>query len=152
MYYFSKYVNMSFEDAVATTKEALNYHHLAVVAEIDIGRALRRHLAVNHRPYLILSACNPKLAHRAIQADDEIGSILLCNVVIQQHSDGRVEISVADPIASIGMINHVELIWVARDLRSLLQRVIDEVDYWPKSKRVLREPEEAGRQLVHALA
>ena len=85
-----------------------------------------------------------------IRADDEIGSIVLCNVVIQQCNDGHVKISVADPAGSIGTINHVELIWVARDLRSLLQRAIDEVEYWPKSRSVLPEREEAARERVHA--
>jgi uncharacterized protein (DUF302 family) len=105
---------MNFEDAVITTKQALKRHHLAVLAEIDMGKALRRNLAVGFRPYLILSACSPQLALRSIQADNEIGSILLCNVVVQQHRDGRVEISAADPAATIGTTNHVDLMWVAR--------------------------------------
>jgi uncharacterized protein (DUF302 family) len=142
---------MSFADAISATKEALKHHKFTLLAEIDMRMVFKRHFAVDFRPYVILSACNPQLAHRAIRADDKIGSILLCNVVIQQHNNDHVEISAADPAASIGTINNVELIWVARDLRSLLQRVIDEVEYWPKSRCVLPRREEAARQLVRAL-
>jgi uncharacterized protein (DUF302 family) len=152
MYYFSKSVTMGMDDAVWATKEALKRHNFRVLAEIDMRIAFKRHLAVDFHPYLILSACSPQLTHRAIRADDEIGSIVLCNVVIQQRNDGHVKISVADPAGSIGTINHVELIGVARDLRSLLQRAIDEVEYWPKSRSVLPGREEAARERVHALA
>jgi uncharacterized protein (DUF302 family) len=148
MHYFSNSTDMSFEDAVAATKEALKRHHLAILAEIDLRKAFSRHLAVDFRPYLILSACSPQLAYRAIQADDEIGSILPCNVVVQQHRDGRVEISAADPAATIGTINHVDLIRISRDLRTLVQQVIDEVESWPKSGHALRK--EANRELAHA--
>jgi uncharacterized protein (DUF302 family) len=136
MYNFSKSTNMSFEDAVATAREVLKRHHFAVLAEIDLRKALRRDLAVDFRPYTILSAYSPQLAHRAIQADDEIGSILLCNVVVQQHRDGRVEISAADPSATIGTINHVDLIWGARDLRSMVQQVVDDIESRPMSRRL----------------
>ncbi len=150
MYYFSKSVTMSFEDAVAATKDALKHHDFSVLAEIDMREAFRKHLALDFRPYLILAACSPQLAHRAIRTDDEIGSMVLSNVVIQQHDDGRVEISAADPFALMGTITHVELVWVTQDIRSVLQRVIDEVEYWPKSRCVLREHEDARPQLGHA--
>jgi uncharacterized protein (DUF302 family) len=151
MYYFSKSVDMSFQDAVAATKEVLKRHHFAVFAEIDMRNALKRCLAIDFRPYLIVSAWNPQLAHRAILADDKIGSTLLCNVVVQQHSDGRVEVSAADPAASLGTISHIELSWVVQEFRSLIQQVIDDVDSLPKSQRILRAREETGRQLAHAL-
>ena len=152
MYYFSKSTNMSFEDAVATSREVLKRHQFTILAEIDLRKTLRRHLAVNFRPYIILSACSPQLARRAIEADDAIGSILLCNVVVQQHRDGHVEISAADPAATIGTINHVELMWVARELRSMIQQVFDDVASRPACRPVSCDPEEPGRQLAHALA
>jgi len=127
MYYFSNSTDMSFDDAVASTRQALKQHHFAIVAEIDLGEVLRRQLAVDFRPYVIISACSPQLVPRTIEADNEIGSILLCNLVVQQHRDGRVEISVADPAATIGTINHIELISVARKLRFMLQQVIDSI-------------------------
>jgi hypothetical protein len=91
------------------------------------------------------------LAHRAIRTDEEIGSVVVSNIVVQQHDDGRVEISAADPVAAMGPINHVELMWVTRDIRSALRRVVDEVGYRPASRRASPEPEAAGRrQLMNA--
>jgi uncharacterized protein (DUF302 family) len=148
MYYLSKSVTASFEDAVEAAKQSLKRQHLAILAEIDLGKAFASELGVNARPYIILSACNPPLAYRAIELDRQIGSILLCNVVVQEHGDGRVEISVADPLATIGMINHVELIWIARQLRSLLQLAIDDVDALPKSRPLLHDRDDAGRRLA----
>jgi uncharacterized protein (DUF302 family) len=151
MYYLSELVSMSFEDAVAATKDALKRHNFDVLAEIDMREAFRKHLAVDFRPYLILGACNPQLAHRAIRTDEEIGSVVVSNIVVQQHDDGRVEISAADPVAAMGPINHVELMWVTRDIRSALRCVVDEVGDRPESQRASPEPEEAGRrQLAHA--
>ena len=127
MYYFSNSTDMSFDDAVASTRDALKRHHFAILAEIDLGKVLRRQLAVDFGPYVIISACSPQLVPQTIEADNQIGSILLCNLVVQQHRDGRVEISVADPAATIGTINNVELISAARKLRFMVQQVIDSI-------------------------
>ena len=151
MHYLSKYVTMKFEDAVEATKETLKRQHLAILAEIDLRNAITEYFSVDFRPYLILSTCNLQLAQRAIQAEDEIGSMLLCNVVVQQHRDGRVQISAADPTATIGMINDVEVIWIARQLRSLVQKAIDDVKPSQNSQCLLRDCEEADRQMVFAL-
>jgi uncharacterized protein (DUF302 family) len=152
MHYFSKSVRMSFEEALAALRQALECHHLEILAEIDLRHALRGHLGVDFRPYLILSACSLPLAHRAIQADDHIGAILLCNVVIQQHKEGDVEISAVDPDATIGTINHVDLMWTARKLRSLVQQAIDDVETLPKSQNLVRHGEAADRPIAHALS
>jgi len=151
MHYLSKYVTMKFEDAVEATKETLRRHYLAILAEIDLRNAIMGHFSVDFRPYLIISTCNLQLAQRAIQAEDEIGSMLLCNVVLQQHRDGRVQISAADPTATIGMINDVEVIWIARQLRSLVQKAIDDVKSFPNSRCLLRNSEEADSQMMLAL-
>ena len=147
MLFFSTYASMGFVDAVAATKEALKRQEFSILAEIDMRQVLRRHLSVDLRPYFILSACSLPLAHRAIKAEDAIGSMLLCNVVIQEHGDGCVEISVVDPACTIGTINHVDLIWISRELRTLVQQVIDEVESWPKSGNALRKED---RELAHA--
>ena len=76
MYYFSNSTDMNFDDAVASTKEALKRHHFAILAEIDLGKVLRRQLAVDFRPYVIISACSPQLVPQTIEADNEIGSTL----------------------------------------------------------------------------
>ena len=147
MHYLSKSAAMSFEDAVAATKEALKYYRLAILAEIDLGKALRRELAVDCRPYVILNACSPPLARRAIELDGEVGSILLCNVVVRDRGDGLVEISAVDPLATIGTINHVEFFSVARELRSLLQQVIDAIEPF----RQVFHDRPQGQQLARAL-
>ena len=138
MHYFAKSVKTNFEDAVAATRRALEAHHLKILAEIDLRDALRRYLAADFRPYLVLSACSLPLVYRAIQADDSIGSLLLCDVVVQQREKGHVEISAVDPDATIGTINDVDLMWTARELRSLVQEAIDDVE-------TLAEPQDHSR-------
>ena len=92
MHYFSRSVTTNFDDAIAATKEALKRRKFAILAEIDVQEVLRRNLGMDFRRFVILSACSLPLACQAIEADSEIGSILLCNVVVQEHRDGRVEI------------------------------------------------------------
>jgi uncharacterized protein (DUF302 family) len=150
MHYFSKSVTMSFEEALGAIKHALNGHRLEILAEIDLTNALRRFLGIDYRPYLILSTCNLQMAERSIEADNNVGSILLCNVVVQQHWDGRVEISTADPAATIGTINNADLIWTTRELRSLVEQSIDDIDSFAKARRVLGHGESDGGQLLHA--
>jgi uncharacterized protein (DUF302 family) len=142
---------MKFEDAVGATRQALEGHHLEILAEIDLRHAFRRHLAVDFRPYLILSACSLPLARRAIEANDSIGTILLCNVVVQQREQGHVEISTVDPATTIGTINDVSMMWIARELRSLVQQAIDDVESLAESQDVSRHSEVPGRPLAHAL-
>ena len=135
MHFFSTCASMSFADAVAAAKEALKRQGFLIVAETDIREVLKRHLSVDLRPYLILSACNLPLVRRAVEADDAIGSTLLCDVVIQEHSDGCVEFSVADPACTIGTVNHVVMISIAEELQSLLQKVMDDIESAPKFQR-----------------
>jgi uncharacterized protein (DUF302 family) len=149
MHYFSKSVTMSFGDALGAIKLALKRHRLEILAEIDLSNALRRYLAIDYRPYLILSTCSLQMAERSIEADNNVGSILLCNVVVQQHWDGRIEISTADPAATIGTINNADLIWTTRELRSLVEQSIGDIDTFAKSPHVLRHCEAGGGQLLH---
>jgi hypothetical protein len=88
---------------------------------------------------------------RAIEADDKIGAILLCNVIVQQHDEGHVEISTLDPETTIGTINNVNLVWIARELRSLFQQAIDDVKTLAESQDLARHSEMAARPLAHAL-
>lgn len=126
-YHFSKTVNMRFDDAVASAKEALKRHNFRVLTEIDMKDNFKKGLNIDFRPYLILGACNPQLTYRALQAEDKIGAMLPCNIVLQQHEDGRVEVSAVDPVASMQAIAHVVVDQVAREIRCHLQNVIDEV-------------------------
>jgi uncharacterized protein (DUF302 family) len=126
-YYFSKVLNMRFDDAVASTKEALKRHDFRVLTEIDMKDNLKKGLNIDFRPYLILGACNPQLTYRALKEEDKIGTMLPCNIVVQQQEDSRVEVSAVDPVASMQAITHVVVDQVAREIRSRLQNVIDEV-------------------------
>lgn len=135
MHFFSKCVSIGFADAVAATRKALKRHKVLVLAEIDMQQVLKRNLGVDLRPYLLLSICSLPLAHRAIKVDDAIGSMLVCNMVVQEHDDGRVEISVVDPISTIGTINHVEIISIAQELQSLTRKLMDDIEPAPRFHR-----------------
>ena len=132
-YYFSRTVNMRFDDAVACTKEVLKQHNFRVVCEIDMKDNFKKALNLEFRPYLVLGACNPQLTYRALQAEDKIGTMLPCTVVLQQHSDGRVEVSAVDPVVSMQAITHVVVNQVAEELRSDFKSVIDQVGHTAKS-------------------
>lgn len=126
-YHLTKTMNMTFDAAVASTKDALERHNFGVVTQIDMRDILKKRLNVDFHPYLILGVCNPELSYRALRAEDKVGTMLPCNIVLQQQEEGRVEISAVDPVASMQAITNVEVGQVAQDVRSQLQHVIDEV-------------------------
>ena len=126
-YHFSKTVRMPFAAAVEATTEALKHHGFGVLTKIDVKETLKNKLNVDFHPYLILGACNPKMAYQALQAEDKIGTMLPCNVVLQQHADGGVEISAIDPVASMQAITNPKLGGVANQVRTLLQDVIKDI-------------------------
>jgi uncharacterized protein (DUF302 family) len=118
---------MKFDDAVACLKEVLKQHNFRVVSEIDMKDNFKKALNLEFRPYLVLGACNPQLTYRALQAEDKIGTMLPCTIVVQQHDDGRVEVSAVDPVTSMQAITNVVVNQVAEELRSHLKSVTDEV-------------------------
>ena len=126
-YHFSKIVDMSFDKAVAATTEALKKHGFGVLTQIDVKDTLRKKLDVDFRPYLILGACNPKMAHQALIAEDKIGTMLPCNVVVQQRDDNRIEVSAVDPVASMSAIKNPKLSGIAGQVSELLKQVIAEI-------------------------
>ena len=126
-YHFSTIVEKSFNDAVAATKEALKRHQFRVLTEIDMKDNFKKGLNVEFRPYLILGACNPELTYRALKAEDKLGVLLPCNVIVQQQENGNVEVSAVDPVLSMEAIDHVVVGQVAQDIRSHLRQVVDEV-------------------------
>jgi uncharacterized protein (DUF302 family) len=125
-YYFSKSVNMSFDDAVTSAK-ALKRHSFRVLTEINLKDNFKKGLNIDFRPYLILGACNSELTYRALEAEDKVGTMLPCNIIVQQHQNGLVEVSAVDPVASMQAITHVVVSQVARDIRSHLHQIIDEI-------------------------
>jgi uncharacterized protein (DUF302 family) len=108
-YYFSKTVDLPFDQAVAKTREALSLEGFGVITEIDVRKILKTKIDVDFRPYLILGACNPRLAHEALQIEGKVGTMLPCNVVIQDAGGGRIEVAAIDPVASMQAIDNPEL-------------------------------------------
>ena len=126
-YHLSKTVNLSFDAAVAATTEALKRHGFGVLTQIDVKDTLQKKIGVDFRPYLILGACNPKMAYEALTLEDKIGTMLPCNVVVQQRGGDHVEISAVDPVASMSAIENPGLGKVAGQVRDLLKQVIADI-------------------------
>jgi len=123
-YHFSKTVDMPFDAALAATTSALKDHGFGLLTQIDVKDTLNKKIGVDFRPYLILGACNPKLAYEALTLEDKIGTMLPCNVVVQQHDANKVEISAVDPVASMSAIDNEKLAGMAGKVRDLLKEVI----------------------------
>ncbi len=126
-YHFSKTLVLSFDDAIAATTRALQKHGFGVLTQIDVQATLKEKLNASFRPYRILGACNPKMAFQALQLEDKVGTMLPCNVIVQQREDGRVEVSAIDPVASMRAIENPELARLAETVREMLRQVVEEV-------------------------
>lgn len=124
-YYFSKTLDMPFEQAIQKTTEALKEEGFGVLTEIDIKATLKKKLDVDFKKYQILGACNPPLAHKALTAEDHIGLMLPCNVIVQEQEDGKVEVAAVDPVVSMQAIENEELGGVAQKVQGLLKKVIE---------------------------
>ena len=108
-YYFSKTINGSFNDAIQKVTEALKEEGFGILTEIDIKATLKKKLDVDFYNYTILGACNPPFAYKALLAEDKIGTMLPCNVIVQEKEAGEVEVSAVDPAASMKAIENDEL-------------------------------------------
>lgn len=124
-YYLATTTELPFDDAVARTREALKAQGFGVITEIDIQDTLKKKIGVDFRRYRILGACNPKLAYEALQLEDKVGTMLPCNLVVQEVTDGRTEVAAIDPVASMQAIENVLLHEAAGAVRNKLGRVID---------------------------
>ena len=123
-YYFSKQLEMPFDRAVQHVTEALAAKGFGVLTTIDVRATMKKKLNVEFRPYTILGACNPEFAHKALQSEDMIGTMLPCNVVVQEMSKGLVEVSAVDPVASMMAIRNPNLATIAGEVRDLLKQVV----------------------------
>jgi uncharacterized protein (DUF302 family) len=123
-YYFSKTIKMPFVQAIAHVTDALAGKGFGVLTTIDVRATMKKKLDVEFRPYTILGACNPQFAHKALQAEDKIGTMLPCNVVVQEVGEGEVEVSAVDPIASMQAIQNPNLAAIAGEVRNLLKQVV----------------------------
>ena len=124
-YYFAKAIDAQFDAAIEDVTEALEQKGFGVLTTIDVKATLKKKLDADFRPYTILGACNPQYAHQALQAEDKIGAMLPCNVIVQQLEDGKVEIAAVDPVASMQAVENDRLGAVAHQVRDLLKEVID---------------------------
>jgi uncharacterized protein (DUF302 family) len=121
-YGFGATLDIPFEEAVARTRAALKDEGFGVLSEIDVRATMKEKLDVDYEPYLILGACNPQLAHRALQAEHELGLLLPCNVIVREH-EARSAVSIVDPAAMLGVVDSPALRAVADEAKARLQRV-----------------------------
>lgn len=127
-YYISTTLkNTSFSDAIDKTVAALKEEGFGVLTEIDIKATLKKKLDADFYNYTILGACNPGMAHQALQAENKIGTMLPCNVIVQEREAGSVEISAVDPAASMMAVKNDSLAGIAKDVRDKLTKVIHSI-------------------------
>jgi len=123
-YYFSKKLEADFDEVVKKTIDALKSEGFGVLTEIDVKKTLKNKLDVDFRRYVILGACNPPFAYKALTAEDKIGLMLPCNVIVQEWNENMVEVSVIDPVASMQAVQNSDLEKVATEVRAKLQNVL----------------------------
>ncbi|MFQ5447106.1 MAG: DUF302 domain-containing protein [Saprospiraceae bacterium] len=124
-YYFSKIIESDFDAAIEKVTAALKAEGFGILTEIDIRATLKKKLDVNFQPYKILGACNPPFAYKALQAEDKIGTMLPCNVIVQDKGNGQVEVAAVDPMASMQAVENETLAEVAETVRQKLKTVVE---------------------------
>jgi uncharacterized protein (DUF302 family) len=123
-YYIATSLDGSFEATIARVEAALKDEGFGVLTRIDVRETMKAKLDKDFRPYVILGACNPTLAYEALQLEDKVGTMLPCNVVVQQPSEGKIEVAAVDPVASMQAIDNPQLKEAAKAVREKLSRVI----------------------------
>ena len=123
-YYFNKTIDDTFDNGIARTTAALKNEEFGILTEIDIAATLKAKLGTEFRPYRILGACNPPLAYQALIAEDKIGTMLPCNVIVQELGPGRVEIAAINPLVAMDSVGNPALSKIAETVAGKLQRAI----------------------------
>ena len=126
-YSFNKIMDCSFDEAITIVTDALKKEDFGVLTEINVQKTLKKKLDVNFRKYRILGACNPNYAYRALQLESRIGTMLPCNVIVQETESGKVEVAAIDPIASMQSIDNPDLGEVATQVQAKLKKVIEQL-------------------------
>ncbi len=124
-YYFSKIVDDNFDDAIERVTKHLADAGFGVLTTIDVSATLKKKIDVDFQRYTILGACNPKFAYQALLAEDKIGTMLPCNVIVQETADGKVEVAAVDPMASMMAVKNEALGGVASQVQTMLKNVIE---------------------------
>jgi len=127
-YYFKKTISGSLEEAEEKVTAALKEEGFGILTEIDVKATLKKKIDVDFRPYKILGACNPPFAHKALQAENKIGLMLPCNVVVQEVEPGTVEVSAIDPVSAMSVIDNPELKETAEAVSAKLKKVVENVE------------------------
>ncbi|NOX18518.1 MAG: DUF302 domain-containing protein [Chlorobi bacterium] len=126
-YGFWKSVDYGFEEAIGKTEAALKEEGFGVLADLDFKATLKKKLDVDFKPYRVLAACNPPNAYKALQAEEQLGLLLPCNVIVYVNDDGQTIVAAIDPSASMGMVDNEIVREVAKDIETKLRKVIDAV-------------------------
>ncbi|HEX2962111.1 MAG: DUF302 domain-containing protein [Ignavibacteria bacterium] len=126
-YYNTRVVNLSFDEAISKVTEELKKEGFGVLTEIDVKETLKKKLDVDFRKYKILGACNPPFAYKALQAEDKIGTMLPCNIIVQETREGKTEVSSINPRVSMQTVKNEELESVASEIADKLKRVLENV-------------------------
>ncbi len=125
--YFTKFTDKSFDDAITHITSILKEHGFGILTDIDVNATLKNKIDVDFRPYRILGACNPSFAYKALQTENKAGVMMPCNVIVQQHEDGKVEITIVNPDAAAANINNPALedfaCEVTKELRKVYRKI-----------------------------
>jgi uncharacterized protein (DUF302 family) len=124
-YYFAKTLHCSFDEAIQRTTDALKAAGFGIITEIDVKETFRKKLGADFRRYRILGACNPAMAREALEIEDKIGTMLPCNVIVQDLGGGDTEIAAIDPVASMAAVQNPTLKLVAGKVRDMLRQLIE---------------------------
>ena len=126
-YGFGKMVTLPFAETVQRVRAALAEEGFGILTEIDVPAKLREKLGIEFRPYLILGACNPRLGHRALQIEINLGLLLPCNVVVYAEGEGRTAVLAMDPVAAMSVVDNPAMAEIAGQVRELLAKVVDRI-------------------------
>lgn len=126
-YFTSKTVDLSFNQAIERVTDLLKEEGFGVLTEIDVKDTLKKKMDVDFKKYKILGACNPNFAHKALQAEDKIGVMLPCNVIVEEHEDGTAEVSAVNPVVSMQAVTNEDLQPIADEVRTRLDKVINKL-------------------------
>ena len=126
-YYFNKTVKGTFEEVIDKVTQELKAEGFGILTEIDVTATLKKKLDVNFKKYRILGACNPPYAHKALQAEDKIGTMLPCNVIVQEIEEGVIEVAAVNPMASMQAVENEKLNNIADEITSMLEKVIEKL-------------------------